>query len=165
MLKLSRYALLLCAFVPALQAQSILPKGNVFLGYSYNHFGSNGSYDNLNGWELAGEGRVLPFLGIAGEYSNYYGSGSLHEQNFLFGPRASVHLDRFTPFAQLLIGGAHVSANPLSNTSFATSVGGGVDWSLRGPLAWRTQLDYLHTSFFGAAQNNTRITTGIVLRF
>ncbi len=165
MLKTFRSALFLLAFAPALHAQAILPKANVFLGYSYNHFGANGFHDNLNGWELAGEGKVMPFLGIVGEYSSYYGSGKLHEQNFLFGPRASVHFDRITPFAQLLIGGSHLSANLSSDTSFATSAGGGVDWSLRGPLAWRSQFDYLHTSFFGGAQNNVRLTTGLVLRF
>ncbi len=165
MLKMFRLALILLAISPVLHAQAVLPKANVFLGYSYNHFSSNGFSDSLNGWELSGEGQVFPFLGIVGDYSSHFGDNKLHEQNFLFGPRASVTVGRVTPFAQLLIGGAHINVNPGSDTSFATAVGGGVDWRLRGPLAWRFQGDYLHTSFFGSAQNNVRFSTGLVFRF
>jgi len=35
--KLYRLALILITLSPALHAQAFLPRGNVFLGYSYNH--------------------------------------------------------------------------------------------------------------------------------
>jgi len=165
MLRICKFALILLAISPALHAQAILPKANVFVGYSYNHFSTNGFSDNLNGWEFSGEGQVFPFLGIVGDYSSHYGDNKLHEQNYLFGPRASVTVGKVRPFAELLIGGAHINVNPGTDTSFATAVGGGVDWHVGGPLAWRFQGDYLHTSFFGGAQNNVRLSTGIVFRF
>ena len=68
-----------------------------------------------------------------------------------------------------ICGPAHLSVNSVSNTSssttFANSIGGGVDWNISGPVAWRFQGDYIHTSFYGGAQNNLRLSTGIVFRF
>ena len=52
-----------------------------------------------------------------------------------------------------------------SDTSFATALGGGIDYKIIRPVAWRFQGDYVQTRFFGATQNNVRISTGIVFRF
>jgi opacity protein-like surface antigen len=89
------------------------------------------------------------------------------EHNFLFGPRVSMSVGKFRPFAEALFGGAHVSANNgvSSDTSFATALGGGLDYKIIRPLAWRFQGDYVQTRFFSTTQNNVRISTGIVLRF
>lgn len=166
MVKLRRLALILFAFAPALHAQYFLPKANVFLGYSYNHmdFGQ-GVTRNLNGYEFSGEGQVLPFLGLVADYSGHYGSNSLHEQNFLFGPRVSATVGRFTPFGQILFGAAHLGSIGSSDTSFAQAVGGGLDYHLSGPLAWRNQIDYLRSSLYNGTQNNVRLSTGLSFRF
>ncbi len=189
MLKISRFALILLALAPALHAQAVLPKANVYFGYSYNHFNVGqgfvipSSSSNINGYEFSGEGQVLPFLGIVGDISSYYGhasgigplcpapacsgigSYSIREQNYLFGPRVSVTVGKFTPFAHGLVGIGHTSSGITSDTSFATALGGGADYKLSGPLAWRFQADYLHTRFFSSHQNNVRLSTGIVFRF
>src|SRR2546430_10164128 len=66
----------------ALNAQ-ILPKGNVFVGYSYNRAGTsqpgafNTDRSNLNGWEGSLEGKFLPFLGIVADVSGHYGSNTV----------------------------------------------------------------------------------------
>jgi opacity protein-like surface antigen len=52
-----------------------------------------------------------------------------------------------------------------SDTSFATAVGGGIDYKIIRPIAVRLQGDYVQTRLFGATQNNVRVSTGIVLRF
>ena len=189
MLKMSKLVLILFAFASALHAQSVLPKGNVYFGYSYNHFNVGqgfvvpNSSSNINGYEFSGEGRVLPFLGIVGDISSYYGhatgagplcpapvcsgigSYSIREQNYLFGPRASVTVGRITPFAHVLVGIGHTSSGITGDTSFATALGGGADYKLSGPLGWRFQADYLRTRFFSTSQNNVRLSTGIVFRF
>ena len=168
--KLYRFAFLLLTFAPVAHAQAFLPRGNVFLGYSYNHldFGQ-GVTRNVNGYEFSGEGQVLPFLGLVADYSGHYGSNRTHEQNFLAGPRVSVDLGRITPFGQILFGVAHFSSLGASDTSFATGIGGGVDISLTGrssgPVAWRNQIDYLRTGFFSSSQNDVRISTGLAFRF
>ena len=189
MLKLSRLALVLFVMAPALHAQAILPKANVYFGYSYNHFNVGQGYavsnssSNINGYDFSGEGRVLPFLGFVGDVSNYFGNATgsgplcpaplcsgignyrIREQNYLFGPRLSASFGKITPFAHALVGIGHTSSGIASDTSFATAFGGGADWKLRGPLAWRFQADYLHTRLFSSHQNNVRLSTGIVFRF
>jgi len=46
------------------------------------------------------------------------------------------------------------------------AIGGGIDAELAPGINWRlTQADYLLTEFRGAAQNNFRFSTGILIRF
>ena len=159
--------------------------GNVFFGYSfYNTDLSSIDRANTNGWEASVEGKVVPFLGFVADFDTHYGSqnfpaacplggvgctfnASVTERNFLFGPRVSASVGKFRPFAEALFGGAHVNLNNGggSDTSFATALGGGLDYKIIRPIAWRVQGDYVQTRFFGATQNNIRISTGIVLRF
>jgi hypothetical protein len=164
--------------------------GNVFFGYSYvNTDLSPASRTSTNGWEATVEGKVLPFIGIAADFSSYYGSESAAfptpcpasipncgavivlnvgtaEQNYLFGPRVSISVAKFRPFAEALIGAGHINAHSAgSDTSFATAIGGGLDYKLLHILAWRFQGDYLQTRFFSNTQNNVRLSTGIVVRF
>jgi hypothetical protein len=162
--------------------------GNVFFGYSYlNSDLSPGNRASMNGWEATVEGKVLPFIGIAADFSNYYGSQNLavavpvcsfppcaptflsvstNQANYLFGPRVSISVSKFRPFAEALIGAGHINAHAAgSDTSFATAIGGGLDYKLLRVLAWRFQGDYLQTRWFSNTQNNVRFSTGIVVRF
>ena len=91
---------------------------------------------------------------------------STNIQNVLFGPRVSFSVRKFRPFAEALFGVGHVNANAAgSDTSFATALGGGIDYKIIRPVAWRFQGDYVQTRFFGATQNNVRLSTGIVFSF
>jgi hypothetical protein len=168
-------------------ASAQVPNGNVFFGYSY-YSTDLSSIDraNTNGWEASAEGKIIPFLGFVADFDSHYGSqnfpvcqltpngpicsgisASVTEHNFLFGPRASFSAGKFRPFVEGLFGGAHVNVNNGvgSDTSFATALGGGLDYKIIKPIAWRFQGDYVQTRFFGTTQNNVRISTGIVLRF
>jgi hypothetical protein len=158
----------------------------VFFGYSYyNTDLSSIGRGNSNGWEASFEGKVFPFIGIVADFSDHYGSEdftficpvliiggctstSLHfnERNILFGPRVSVGVGKFRPFAEALFGAGHVNVDGGgTDTSFATALGGGLDVKLLRPIAWRFQGDYVQTRFFNSTQNNVRLSTGIVLRF
>lgn len=162
--------------------------GNVFFGYSYlNSDLSPGNRTSTNGWQATVEGKVLPFIGIAADFSDYYGSQNLavvvpvcslppcpvaflsvstNESHYLFGPRVSISVSKVRPFAEVLIGAGHINAHAGgSDTSFATAIGGGLDYKLLRVLAWRFQGDYLQTRFFSNTQNNVRLSTGIVVRF
>lgn len=160
--------------------------GNIFFGYSYyNSSVSSFNRTNMNGWEASVEGKLVPFIGIVADVDEHYGSqlfgaacpvlipncslavtDNFTEHNYLFGPRASVSVGKFRPFAELLVGAGHVHVNGgSSDTSFASSVGGGIDYKLLRVLAWRFQGDYIHTNLFNVAQNNVRLSTGIVFRF
>lgn len=76
---------------------------------------------------------------------------------------------RYTPFAHVLIGVAHQSDSGTltsdSDTSFASAIGGGIDYNLLKVVAARGQLDYLHTSLFGNSQSHLRLSMGLVFRF
>jgi len=181
------FAMLLLAGLAGAQVPT---KGNVFFGYSfYNTDLSSVDRANTNGWEASIEGKVVPFLGFVADFDSHYGSqsfpicpvvpvgsgpsscssfsDSITERNFLFGPRVSFSVGKFRPFVEGLFGGAHVHVNNGfgSDTSFATALGGGIDYKIIRPLAWRFQGDYVQTRFFGTAQNNVRLSMGIVLRF
>ena len=176
--------LFVLAVLSGLASAQIPTSGNVFFGYSYYNADLSGGRSSFNGWTASGEGKIFPFIGIVGEYTSTYGSEnlpliaclsallcpttnvSLHEQTFLFGPRVSVSVGKIRPFAEVLIGGAHLSANNGvgSDTSFATAIGGGIDYKIIRPVAWRFQGDYVQTRFSGT-QNNVRLSTGIVVRF
>ena len=159
--------------------------GNVFLGYSYYNTNlSSVDRANLNGWEGSLEGKVAPWVGIVADLSGHYGSQNfptvcpaipgpcpaanlkVNVHNALFGPRVSVSVGKIRPFAEVLIGIGHVSAHSAgSDTSFATAVGGGLDYHWFPLLAWRVEGDYVTTRFFSATQNNVQLSTGIVFRF
>jgi len=157
----------------SLAASAQIPKGNVFIGYSYNRADLNGGgHANLNGWDGSLEGKVLPWVGIVADLSGHYGSPSgvsTKEYNFLFGPRVSVSVGKIRPFAHFLFGASHITGSAsgvsLSDTSFGTALGGGVDYKLLTAVGWRVQLDYLQTRFFSHTQNDFRFATGLVLNF
>jgi hypothetical protein len=88
-----------------------------------------------------------------------------HEYDVLFGPRVSVPVGKLRPFGEFLAGVSHISVETLSHTSFATALGGGLDYRLARVVAWRFQGDYVQTRFFSTRQSNVRLSTGIVLRF
>ena len=53
---------------------------------------------NLNGWELSGQYKFVPFLGAAVDLGGNYGSlhgASVREHTFLFGPQVSLSNESF----------------------------------------------------------------------
>lgn len=178
-----------CIILSGMAVAQIPTSGNVFFGYSYFNTNPSGSGRvNTNGWEASFEGKVLPFIGLVADFDSHYGSqnsplpvvpagtcpttgcvvlnGSFTEHNYLFGPRVGISVGKVRPFAEAMFGAAHVNtANAGSDTSFATAIGGGLDYRLIRLVAWRLQGDYVHTHLFGIAQDNVRISTGIVVRF
>lgn len=169
-------------------AAQIPAVGNVYLGYTYYNTNLSLNRGNLNGWEGTLEGKIFPYVGIVADLAGHYGtlnfpgvlcslcapgtplptiSASAHVYESLFGPRIGIPIGKFRPFAEFEVGVGHVNTSGYygSDTSFATAVGGGLDYRLFKPLAWRFQGDYIHTSFFSNGQNNLRLSTGLVLRF
>ena len=142
---------------------------------------------NFNGWEASLEGKFLPFIGIVIDASQRYASENFNANceaiisctspqgrvdsrvlSLAIGPKVSVSVGKFTPFAHALFGGAHITdSNGVSNsdTSIITELGGGLDYKIIKGLAWRLQGDELHTRFFGTGQDHVRLSTGLVLRF
>jgi hypothetical protein len=170
-------------FLAVGMAQAQIPtSGNIFVGYSFSQAEPSPNV-NLNGWEASLEGKFLPWIGLVGDFGATYGStsvtfpcppnflscgtftGDVKRYTYLFGPRVSVPVGRFTPFAQFLVGASHINSFGDTDTSFATAVGGGLDYRLIHGLALRLQGDEIHTNFFDTGENHFRFSTGIDFRF
>lgn len=141
---------------------------------------------NLNGWELTGSYRILPFFGIAADFAGHYGSSlsnsssNVHQYTYLFGPEVALPA-RVSPFAHLLFGGVNQSVSsgiynpsgapslfvlPKSNSAFATALGAGIDLKVIPHLWLRPiQIDYLLTKLNSSTQNSPRISAGVVFHF
>jgi hypothetical protein len=52
-----------------------------------------------------------------------------------------------------------------TDNSFATALGGGIDYRLIHGLAVRLQGDEIHTNFFDTGENHFRFSAGIDIRF
>jgi len=172
------FVMFLLAGVAAAQVPT---SGNIYLGYSYYSTDVSGNRGSLNGWEGSLEGKVFPFVGIVADFNGDYGSlnfpvlcgsgvcpvnASAHILNVLFGPRVSFSVGKFRPFAEVEIGVSHATTHGFgSDSSFATAVGGGLDYTLIKLVAWRIEGDYVHSSLFNSSQGNARISTGIAVHF
>jgi OmpA family len=148
---------------------------------SWNNQGATGSFTyNANKWlgltaELGAYGfsrQVFVLNGTTFAPETLKGS----QETYLFGPRLNFrHFDHFVPFAEVLFGVGHASAQLTGDngqSAFALAAGGGVDVILFKDLAWRFfEADYLLTDYSGtlvgpsSRQNNFRIGTGLVLRW
>jgi opacity protein-like surface antigen len=187
MFRTAGIALVILLFAGVASAQ--VPSGNIFFGYSYENSSSTAlnleaNRANLQGWEASLEGKWLPWVGILADFSGHYGSENAtaltpngpvaanvtgHELELMFGPRVSVAVGKFTPFAEIMGGVGHMNTGGTfpgpSDTSFASAVGGGIDYRVFRPIAVRLEGDYVTTRFFGNTQNNLRLSTGVVFRF
>ncbi len=160
--------------------------GDLFLGYSFNRASDGWSNTgNLSGWEASVEGKIAPFAGIVADVSAHYGTLQLSNEhitglpgsvpssprieNLMFGPRLSFSKGKFRPFAQGLVGVAHLHESEqefsYAESSVADAIGGGVDYHLLPQLAWRVQADVLQTRFHGSREDDVRISTGLVWNF
>lgn len=142
-------------------------KAEVFGGYSYMRL-RGGADVNLNGWEASAQYKFRDWLGGVADFDGHYGSiggvgTSVH--SYLFGPQVSLP-SRVSPFAHVLLGGAHFSVGGFGDSAFAMAIGGGMDYEINQRFSWRIiQGDYLLTKFGNDTQNNGRISTGVVFRF
>jgi hypothetical protein len=178
-------------------AQAQIPtSGSIFIGYSYAggevfapaapERAAASHSAGLNGWEGSLEGKLFPWVGIVADLSGHYGSHNLevcsfivppcsdfkfnaHLYTFLFGPRVSIPIGKFTPFAHALLGAGHITSRgdsiSATDTSLAYAIGGGLDYKLIKGIAWRVQGDEVHTRFFGGTQDHFRFSTGVDFRF
>lgn len=160
--------------------------GNAFFGYSFAQgevpTKAGAAAINMQGWEASVDGKVMPWLSAVADFDWHYGSagpscsgmnctpmpidGSRHV--LLFGPRAFIEKGKFTPYAQGLLGFAHqttaTGAQATSQWAFASAAGGGIGYSLRKGIAWRTQLDWIHSQLFGG-HSGIRVSTGLAFHF
>ena len=170
---------------PHVKPGSDFPHEELSLDYSYVHFsvGSGHTPADFNGGSASFAYNFNRRWGLVGDFGGYHAgdysgqSIDANTESFLFGPRLSYRNDsRWTPFAQILLGGAHghASASSVSGSSntFAMTAGGGLDLGLNRRFAIRLfQLEYFMTRFnpnfiaIAPTQNNLRASAGLVIRW
>jgi hypothetical protein len=146
------------------------PRVETSIGYSFLRLGGRGGFSQ-NGGNISVAGNVNSWLGIVGDLGGYHSSpfgASLNTFTYLAGPRISLRRDRVTPFAQVLFGGARVTAGAFgfsaSTNAFAVSAGAGFDLRISRHVALRPQLDYFNFRSAGQSGNGGRASVGIVYR-
>ena len=132
---------------------------DVFGGYQFAHAQPNA---NGNGWNVAVTGNLTHSIGITGDFSGNYESGS-SLYTYMGGPTFAIRTERVTPFVHALFGGAH--ADGLD--AFAMALGGGLDVNAGDHFAVRlVQADWLMFRRSGVSSNgNARVSVGVVFRF
>jgi outer membrane protein OmpA-like peptidoglycan-associated protein len=126
---------------------------------------------------------LTEWFGIEGEFTGGHSSNisslgqGLTLTTFTVGPRVSYRFHRFTPYGEVLVGGAHGSDSyfPSNNSSspsassFAVSTGGGLDFRLTPRFSIRAiDMQYLRTSLPNGTnneQNQLMIGAGLVIKF
>ena len=158
--------------LPSAARSQETPAAEASIGYSYLRLGgSDGT--NQNGGSASFAFNVNNWLGIVADAGGYHSSPfgiDFNTYTYMFGPRFSYRgTGRFTPFTQVLFGGAHNTGSAFgasaSLNSFAFSTGGGVDIRLSHAVAFRPQADYVLLRSNGSNLNCARVSAAIVFRF
>jgi outer membrane immunogenic protein len=147
-------------------------------GYSVIHV-VRGFSLTANGGSGSAALNITRWFGIAGDLGIYHASpgAGLTALTYTAGPRFSYRRwNRFTPFGQVLIGGAHVVSASQANyngpsNALALGLGGGADFGFGSSGHWavRPQLEYFGfgtpSDFgFGDATGTIRVSLGLVYR-
>src|SRR5258708_12103420 len=114
-------------FVASLPA-SAQDKVEVFGGYTYMRFRPSPDL-NLNGWEASVQYKFRDWIGGVADFDGHYGSigglgTSVH--SYLFGPQVSLPW-RVSPFAHVLLDGAHFTPGGFADLWFASALQSGMD--------------------------------------
>lgn len=142
----------------------------------------NGFPFNSNGGSASVSWNFKPWLSGVADFGGYNFGGQQPGVNgklftYAAGPRISrrPETSRWTPFAQVLAGGARVTGNVNGQSGAENGVsiilGGGVDAAFRPSLSFRViEFDYLLTRFNRVTattgfQNDFRISTGVLFHF
>lgn len=154
-------------------AQPAIPEWEFFGGYSYLRANLNGpgSSFGLNGGRFSITNNVNDWFGGRFEFNAWGGTLSgfnVTAQSYTYGPVFSYHkFQHASMFANAQFGAMHVSQGYLgvseSDTKFAMTAGGGMDFKLNNRAAIRVQADYLLTNYLNTRQDNIQVTTGLVI--
>jgi hypothetical protein len=139
----------------------------VLAGYSFERLGTSpGRY--LHGVEIAAQHNFTSWFRFTADFDGHFGvpwSADGRTMHFVVGPELAVP-GRISPFVHVMAGIGHVHANGLTDTSFASAVGGGIDMRFAPLFSWRMlQGDDVMTNFYGRVQHSVRLSTGILIRF
>ncbi|HVA94658.1 MAG TPA: hypothetical protein VNI36_07115 [Candidatus Dormibacteraeota bacterium] len=175
---------------PSAHAQIWAPEHGpiqIGIGYQYSHYNVLGTTFHNHGLNTTFAYHVFdPLTGASrritaslegtvasGFEGHATGFSSNVEAKSLFvggGPHLALESEsRLEPWVHVLVGLDHLRFTQTSTlgtaNAFGFMAGGGVDFRLNGPIAWRVQADYLGTRFSTWIQSNYSFGTGLVINF
>ena len=181
--------LLISGVVVNAQETAPTPRAEVGLNYGFTRVNTGGTAGDFtqNGGSGYLEYNLNRYVGLVADLGGYHNGNINNFQidntvfTYLFGPRFNWRMSRVTPYIQMLVGGARISASyfdPATSlrvaghqNGFASALGGGLDIALTNHISLKPiQLEYLMTQdpnpFTTAlhTQNNLRYSAGVVLR-
>jgi opacity protein-like surface antigen len=184
---MKRAGMVLCLLLlAAVSASAQTPRVEVAAGYSFMH-DQDRSEDFPAGWFTSATGNVNNWIGAVAEIGGHHRvcqkcdrgpftsetfrgtDRDLRVFTFMAGPRLATRvMSRAMPFAQVLLGGAHISGgvqfDGALTTGFAYQPGAGVDVYLTPALGLRLQGDYRVVRTEGNNGGASRFLLGIVWR-
>jgi hypothetical protein len=173
--------------VSGLQSRSFNGGGGTVQWNFARWFGIKGDFQGYGStsWTAHYAGPIVNPLGTTIPAGTYTSQGNMF--TYMFGPTASVHHEKFTAFAEVLLGGSNstlygnlqktIDANGGtlaaigSQHPFTMAVGGGFDLNVHKHIALRLgEFDYVMTRYTNPLtstnnQNNFRYLGGVVFRF
>jgi hypothetical protein len=161
MKKLIGVAVLLCmTSMFAVAGEKPLPE--IYGGYQFTS--TDGGW-HASGWNTAANMYVWKNVGVTGDFSGVYKSGSNLSPS-TFGPVVSAPKGNFSPYAHALFGGAHAATAGFGDSGMAMLFGGGLDFGKRRVVFRAVQFDWMVLRFNGLSdKNNMRVNTGFLYRF
>jgi hypothetical protein len=139
-----------------------VPKPEVFGGYQFTSLDPSW---HASGWNGAASMYFTRWLGVTGDFSGAYGSGTRFH-TYTGGPVVSIHKHSLSPFAHALFGGAHASTAGVGTSGMAMMYGGGMDYGRKAFVVRLFQADWEITRFNGFTdKDNARVSTGLLYRF
>jgi hypothetical protein len=184
---MTRVVLVLCLLLPwALPAGAQTPKFEISGGYAFMR-DQDRAEDFPAGWFASTTGNITDWIGAVAEVSGshrvcrncergpftsetFRGTDrDLRVFTFMAGPRVATRaMSRAMPFAQVLLGGSHISGgvqfDGALTTGFAYQPGAGVDLYLTPALGLRLQGDYRVVRTEGNNGGASRFIVGVVWR-
>jgi outer membrane protein with beta-barrel domain len=178
-------SLLLAGAAPLFAADT--PKYEIAGTYGFMH-DTDRAENFPAGWALAATGNINSWAGVVAEVGGGYATckncqrGPFASQLFrgrdlhirvltyMGGPRVSSHAwSAFTPFAQVLFGGSHMSGGTefdgALNTGFTYQPGAGIDVRVGPRVGIRLEGDYRVIRTTGHNNNQSRFLAGAVYTF
>ena len=138
------------------EANSSFQRYGLFGGFAYSGANQVKGSSALLGFNVGGEIKLKPWFGATADFGQYDASSGLAKPTvttFLAGPEFYIPSDKLTGIVHVMFGGAHTGLSTAisPDVSFATAVGGGIEYSLSDRWSIRATGDAIYSSFVQAA--------------
>ena len=183
---MTRIGVVLCLLLVSAPASAQTPRADISGGYAVMRDRDRAETFPA-GWVAAVTGHVTDWIGVVSEVGSshrvcedcqrgpftsatFRGTDrNLRVFTFMVGPRfVARRVPRVTPFAQLLLGGSHISGgvqfDGALTTGFTYQPGAGIDVNVTPTLGLRVQGDYRVIRTEGHNGKASRILAGLVWR-